>query len=146
MSFLNSVLKIFVGDKSKKDIKGLQPIIDKIKSYEQQLSELSVDDLRARTTHFRAQIAEACKENNARIVSLQEEAESISDIERKEDIYQEIDKLRDEEYEITEAVLFDILPEAFAVVKETAKRFTNNTEITVTELRMTENYLEYTIM
>ncbi|QHI35258.1 Protein translocase subunit SecA [Kordia antarctica] len=132
MSFLNSMLKMFVGDKSKKDIKGLQPIIDKIKSHEQQLSQLSLDDLRARTTNFKAQIAEACKENNAKIVSLQEEAETISDIERKDDIYQEIDNLRNEEYEITEAVLFDILPEAFAVVKETAKRFTNNTELTVT--------------
>jgi len=132
MSFLDSVLKIFVGDKSKKDIKSLQPLIDKIKSHEQQLSQLSLDDLRARTTNFKAQIAEACKENNAKIATLQEEAETISDIERKDDIYQEIDTLRDEEYEITEAVLLDILPEAFAVVKETAKRFTNNTEITVT--------------
>lgn len=132
MSFLNSVLKIFVGDKSKKDIKGLQPIINKIKSYEQQVSQLSIDELRARTTYFRSQIAEACKENNAQITALQTEAESSSDIERKEDIYQEIDKLRDEEYAITEGVLMDILPEAFAVVKETAKRFTNNTEITVT--------------
>ncbi len=132
MSFLNSMLKVFVGDKSKKDIKGLQPIIDKIKSHEQQLSQLSLDDLRARTTYFKAQIAEACKENNTRITSLQEEAEATADIERKEDIYQEIDKLRDEEYEITEAVLFELLPEAFAVVKETAKRFTNNTELNVT--------------
>ncbi|WP_046755589.1 preprotein translocase subunit SecA [Kordia jejudonensis] len=132
MSFLNSVLKIFVGDKSKKDIKGLQPIIDKIKSYEQQLSQLSIDELRARTIHFKSQIAEACKENNAKIVALQQEAESNSDIERKEDIYQEIDKLRDEEYEITEGILLEILPEAFAVVKETAKRFTHNTELTVT--------------
>jgi preprotein translocase subunit SecA len=132
MSFLDSVLKVFVGDKSKKDIKGLKPIVDKIKAHEAQLSQLTLDDLRARTTHFRTQIAEACKENNERIASLQEEAESISDIERKEEIYQEIDKLRDKEYEITEAVLFDILPEAFAVVKETAKRFTNNTELNVT--------------
>jgi len=131
MSFLNSMLKVFVGDKSKKDIKGLQPIIDKIKSHEQQLAKLSIDDLRARTTYFKAQIADACKENNARITSLQEEAEATSDIERKEDIYQEIDKLRDEEYEITEAVLFDLLPEAFAVVKETAKRFTHNTQLKV---------------
>ncbi|KAB8151869.1 preprotein translocase subunit SecA [Kordia sp. TARA_039_SRF] len=132
MSFLNSVLKMFVGDKSKKDIKGIQPIVDKIKEYEQQLGQLSLDELRAKTTQFKSRITEACKEVNDKITALQKEAESISDIERKEDIYQEIDTLRDEEYTISEGVLAEILPEAFAVVKETAKRFTHNTELTVT--------------
>jgi preprotein translocase subunit SecA len=132
MSFLNSVLKMFVGDKSKKDIKGIQPIVDKIKEYEQQLGQLSLDELRAKTTQFKSRITEACKEVNEKITALQKEAESISDIERKEDIYQEIDTLRDEEYTISEGVLAEILPEAFAVVKETAKRFTHNTELTVT--------------
>ncbi|EDP95789.1 preprotein translocase subunit SecA [Kordia algicida OT-1] len=132
MSFLNSVLKMFVGDKSKKDIKGIQPLVTKIKEHEQQLGQLTLDELRAKTTQFKSRIAEACKEVNDKIISLQEEADTISDIERKEDIYQEIDKLRDEEYNISEAVLLEILPEAFAVVKETAKRFTNNTELNVT--------------
>ncbi|PTX61516.1 protein translocase subunit secA [Kordia periserrulae] len=132
MSFLNSVLKMFVGDKSKKDIKGIQPIVDKIKEFEQQLGQLSLDELRAKTTQFKSRITEACKEVNDKIAALQKEAETISDIERKEDIYQEIDALRDEEYTISEGVLAEILPEAFAVVKETAKRFTHNTELTVT--------------
>lgn len=131
MSFLNSVLKMFVGDKSKKDIKIIQPIVSLIKEHEQQISQLSLDELRAKTTQFKSRIAEACKEINDKIAALQGEAETISDIERKEEIYQEIDKLRDEEYEVSEAVLFEILPEAFAVVKETAKRFTNNTELNV---------------
>jgi preprotein translocase subunit SecA len=131
MSFLNSVLKMFVGDKSKKDIKGIQPIVTKIKEHEQQLASLTLDELRAKTTQFKARITEACKEINTKIASLQEEAENSTDIERKEEIYQEIDKLRDEEYEVSEGVLFEILPEAFAVVKETAKRFTHNEELIV---------------
>ena len=68
---------------------------------------------------------------NEQIKALLEEAENTEDIDRREDIYQDIDNLKDEAYKITEEVLNDILPEAFAVVKETAKRFVNNETITV---------------
>ena len=132
MSFLDSVLKIFVGDKSKQDVKDIRPLVDKVKTFEKALEALSHDELRGKTTAFKAQIAEATKALNTQITSLLEEAEGTDDIDRREDIYQEIDKLKDEIYTTTEAVLNDILPEAFAVVKETAKRFVHHTEIKVT--------------
>lgn len=131
MSFLDSVLKVFVGDKSKKDVKEIQPIVDKIKALEKDFEALSLDELRAKTTEFKAKIAEALSEVNAQIESLTKEADESEDITRKEDIYAEIDALKDKAYEISEKVLNDILPEAFATVKETAKRFVHNPELKV---------------
>ena len=131
MSFINSVLKVFVGDKSEKDVKALQPLVKEIKSFEQQLEGLSDDELRQKTISFKELIAENCKEINDQIATLQEEVENSTDIDRNEEIYSEIDKLNEEAYKISEKVLNDILPEAFAVVKETAKRFAANETITV---------------
>ncbi len=132
MSILNSVLKVFVGDKSKQDVKAIMPIVNQIKSFESQIESLSHDELRAKTLEFKSKIAEARKSIEDEIAKLQEEADTTEDIDRKEDIYQEIDKLKDDSYNTTEETLNEILPEAFAVVKETAKRFVNNTEIKVT--------------
>ena len=131
MSFLNSVLKVFVGDKSKQDVKATMPLVKEIKSFESALESISHDQLRAKTDEFKSKIAEARKEFEDQITALQEEADTSDDIDRKEDIYKEIDTLKDASYEATEVVLNNILPEAFAVVKETAKRFVNNPTITV---------------
>ena len=131
MSFLNSVLKVFVGDKAKQDVKALSPLVDKIKTFESALEALSHDELRAKTDEFKAKIAESIASINEQITNLTQEAETTEDIDRREDIYQDIDKLKDEAYLITEDVLNAILPEAFAVVKETAKRFVHNTSIMV---------------
>ncbi len=132
MSFLNSIIKVFVGDKAKKDVKELQPLVDQIKSFENSLSQLSHDELREKTQYFKNIIKESRASIDEKIEKLKGEADTDEDIDRKEDIYLEIDKLKDDAYEVTEKTLSDILPEAFAVVKETAKRFTNNTTITVT--------------
>jgi preprotein translocase subunit SecA len=132
MSFINSVLKVFVGDKSEKDVKSLQPLVKEIRSFEQQLEGLSHDELRQKTVAFKAQIAEDCKEVNEKISALQDEVQNSTDIDRNEEIYAEIDKLNEEAYKISEKTLSTILPEAFAVVKETAKRFANNEMLTVT--------------
>ncbi|MBT8267283.1 MAG: preprotein translocase subunit SecA, partial [Bacteroidia bacterium] len=131
MSFLNSVIKVFVGDKSKQDVKATLPLVEKVKSFESSLENLSHDELRSKTETFKAQISEARKSIEEEIEDLSQEAESSEDIDRKEDIYQQIDSLKDDSYEVTQKVLNDILPEAFAVVKETAKRFVNNTSIKV---------------
>jgi len=131
MSILNSIIKVFVGDKSKQDVKAMMPLVEKIKSFEAQIESLSHDELRDKTIEFKAKITEVRKETEDEIAKLNEEANITEDIDRKEDIYLEIDKLKDESYKITEDILNDILPEAFAVVKETAKRFVNNTTITV---------------
>lgn len=132
MSFLNSVIQVFVGDKSKQDVKGLMPLVHQVKSFETQTENLSHDELREKTAMFKAKIAEARKAFEDKIAKLQEEADATEDIDRNEDIYQEIDAINEESYKVTEAILNDILPEAFAVVKETTKRFVNNSSITVT--------------
>ncbi|GAA3784064.1 preprotein translocase subunit SecA [Corallibacter vietnamensis] len=132
MSFLDSVLKVFVGDKSKQDVKAIMPIVNKIKSFESALEALSHDELRAKTAAFKAQIAEARKPHNEKIDALLKDADATDDIDKRDDVYQEIDRIKDAIYNVTEDVLNDILPEAFAVVKETAKRFVHNTSIPVT--------------
>ncbi|MBR9915840.1 MAG: preprotein translocase subunit SecA [Algicola sp.] len=132
MSFLNSVLKVFVGDKAKQDVKALSPIVEKVKAFESALEQLSHDELRAKTDEFRQKIAEARQPLKEKIDQLLLDAEATDDIDHREDIYLEIDKIEDEVYEATEAVLNDIMAEAFAIVKETAKRFVHNTEIAVT--------------
>ncbi|QXP74120.1 preprotein translocase subunit SecA [Tenacibaculum sp. AHE15PA] len=130
MSVLNSILKLFVGDKQQKDLKSLQPIVEKVRSFENSLNNLSNDELRAKTIEFKSKIKEATKSFTETIATLEEEA-LTADIDRQEEIYTEVDKLKDESYQTSEAVLLDIMAEAFAVVKETAKRFTNNDKLEV---------------
>lgn len=132
MGILDSVLKVFVGDKSKKDIKEVQPKVELIKKAEKALEGISHDELRAKTVEFKNRINEAREEINTKIETLKLEANKEEDIDKKEDIYAEIDALKEEAYKATEKALNDILPEAFAVIKETAKRFTNNDSIEVT--------------
>lgn len=132
MSLVNSILKAFVGDKSQKDVKLLQPIVTKIKSYESALTQLSHDELRAKTIYFKERIREARADKDAKIADYLKEVENVKDIDAREDIYASIDALEKEAYEISEKTLLELLPEAFAVVKETARRFKDNTSITVT--------------
>jgi len=131
MSILNSVIKLFVGDKQQKDLKILQPVVDDVNKFETAFSILSNDALRAKTTEFKTRIKTATKEFDDTVTALEKEAIK-ADIDRQEDIYVEIDTLKDEAYTVSEATLLDIMPEAFAVVKETAKRFVESTEIEVT--------------
>ncbi len=132
MGILDSVLKVFVGDKSKQDIKSIQPKVELVKQAEKGLPDLSHDELRAKTVEFKNRINEARAEINAKIEALNEEANVTEDIDKKEDIYGQIDILKEEAYTATENALNEILPEAFAVVKETATRFANNETIEVT--------------
>ncbi|CAA0230037.1 preprotein translocase subunit SecA [Tenacibaculum maritimum] len=131
MNILNSVIKLFVGDKQQKDLKTLQPIVDKVTSFEKKISQLSNDELRQKSNDFKTKIKEATKSFNEQIATLEMEAKS-ADIDRQEDIYAEIDELKDQSYKASEAILQEIMPEAFCVVKETAKRFTNNEQLEVT--------------
>ncbi|MEX1383032.1 preprotein translocase subunit SecA [Lutibacter sp.] len=131
MSILNSVLKVFVGDKKKSDLKVLQPIVKKVAAFENEMSNLTNDQLRAKTGYFKEIIAKATNEFTSKISELQEEAHEAN-VDRKEEIYAEIDQLEDTSYEALDKILTEIMPEAFAVVKETAKRFKENETITVT--------------
>ncbi len=148
MSFVNSILKIFVGDKSKSDVKSLQPYLAKIKSFENNLMALTHDELRAKTTFFKEKIKENQEKKQAEIDTLKLDVEAIEDIDAREDVYVAIDALEKEIYDISEKTLLEILPEAFAVVKETARRFKENTQIQVTatakdrELSATKPYIK----
>ena len=147
MSFINNVLKVFVGDKAKKDVKALQPLVDKILDFEKSLATLDHDGLRAKTETFKTQINEATAPLQKEIESLQELVINESDIDKNEDTYNKIDALKEEQYNLTEKILEEILPEAFAVVKETAKRFAQSEEIRVTanafdrKIAATKNYV-----
>ncbi|WP_296636789.1 preprotein translocase subunit SecA [Polaribacter sp.] len=131
MGILDSVIKLFVGDKQEKDLKLLQPVVENVKKFEAEIAKLSHDELRTKTLSFKEQIKEATKTLDEKITVLEAEAKA-ADIDRQEDIYAEIDALKDEVYTISEKILADIMPEAFAVIKETAKRFVENEELEVT--------------
>lgn len=131
MSILNSVLKVLVGDKSQKDVKAVMPLVEKIKAEEKNLESLSLDELRAKTHSFKTRIAEATKQVLEEIENLKEKAQATEDMDAREEIYNQIDSLNEKRYELESQTLDELLPEAFAVVKETAKRFFHNTTLSV---------------
>ncbi|MFV0238370.1 MAG: preprotein translocase subunit SecA [Flavobacteriales bacterium] len=130
MNFINDILKAILGDKSKKDLKPIQPIVKKSNSFNYQ--DLSHDALRNKTHDFRSKIKKATEEKTIKIKELKALIEEEKDIYKKDDYYNQIDILSKESYKIEEKVLNEILPEAFAVIKETARRFVDYTEIEVT--------------
>lgn len=132
MSIINSILKAFVGDKSQKDVKAIRPIVDKINQYYSSFEGLTNDELREKTISFKEKIKQSRVEQDTKIASYREELEKTTDIDKRETIYASIDTLEKEAYTLSEKALMDILPEAFAVVKETARRFSNNAEMVVT--------------
>ena len=132
MSILNRVLNVFVGDKSRKDLKSIQPIVSQILAEEKKLSDISNDELRTKTKEFKDQIQDIRSPFQKKINTLLVQIDRSYDIDNKESLYSEIDALNEELNDKVSSFLDQILPSAFSVVKETAKRFTNNTEIEVT--------------
>ncbi len=132
------ISKIFGGSKSEKDVQRVTPLISKINEFFSSYQQLTNDELRAKTGEFRLRIREHLKAVDEQINEVNQQAEALpaDDINGKDNLYKQVDELikkRDEEIEVA---LKQILPEAFAVVKETARRFSNATEIvsTATEL------------
>ena len=132
MSFLNSIIKTFVGDKTKKDLALIHPIVSKINEHFNSFESISNDELREKTAIFKNTIQKNLNENINGINEIKSQIENTPDIDQKELLYQKIDGLSLEGEKITASTLEEILPEAFAVVKETARRFVNNTQIEVT--------------
>ena len=128
---LKFIKKVF-GTKYDKDVKEIQPYVDQTNEYFAQYQSLSHDELRNKTLEFRARIAEYLKEIDDNLAKLKSDTATEEDLSIKEEIYREIDEVKKERDEALEEVLMEILPEAFAVVKETARRFCENTEIRVT--------------
>ncbi len=135
---LGILSKIFGGNKSEKDIKIIQPLVGEINKHFDAYKSLTNDQLRGKTNEFKARIREHLGEMDTKVAELNKKADELpfSDISGKDVIYQEIDGLKKERDELIEEVLDTLLPEAFAVVKETARRFKENSEIvsTATEL------------
>ncbi|MDA9907019.1 preprotein translocase subunit SecA [Flavobacteriaceae bacterium] len=131
MGILDNVLKLFVGDKSKKDISEIQPMVSLIKNQEAEIASLTIDELRSKTVEFKNKIKADQKEIQDQIDALEQKSRETENINKKEDLYKEIDTLKDERYAIEVKTLENILPEAFAVMKETAKRFKDNETLTV---------------
>ncbi|MEN8846395.1 MAG: preprotein translocase subunit SecA, partial [Candidatus Arcticimaribacter sp.] len=132
MSFVNNLLKVFVGDKTKKDHKSILPLVDAVKSHEAAFEKLSHDELRAKTAVFKEEIKAARADFDQKIDQYKEEINATEDIDQREQLYNSIDQLEKDALAVTEEVLLKLLPEAFAMVKETAKRFVHNTTIEVT--------------
>ncbi|MBZ4190312.1 preprotein translocase subunit SecA [Niabella beijingensis] len=123
--------KMFGGSKSEKDVKKLAPVIEQINKNFTQYQSLSNDELRNKTQVFRQRIQDGLGEIDAKIAALNGQADELphEELLQKDAIYKQIDDLKKERDKEIEKVLEEILPEAFAVVKETARRFTENTEL-----------------
>ncbi|MCW3120101.1 MAG: secA, partial [Chitinophagaceae bacterium] len=128
--------KIFGGNKSEKDVKKIEPLVAQINNFFVSCQSLNNDALRNKTVEFRQRIEDHLKVIDEEISSKNKQAEALpfNDLNGKDTIYQEVDKLRKDRDKKIEEVLKEILPEAFAVVKETARRFKENTEIISTAL------------
>ncbi len=127
MSYIIDTLSKLFGSKSDRDIKTIMPTISKIKDAYANLNTLTNDDLRAKTLELKEKIQDYISEELNQIEELKEKANSGSeDIHQKEEYFNQIDKIEEKINEKIEDVLNDILPEAFALVKETARRFNDN--------------------
>ncbi|MEO8733807.1 MAG: preprotein translocase subunit SecA, partial [Flavobacteriales bacterium] len=131
---IGTIIKKVFGDKATRDLKEVQPLVEKVKAEYPKLRDLSNDQLRAKSVDFKARITAKISEEQDRIDTLRNEIDEnlkmpIADREAR---YEEMDKLEEKTLTKIEEVLLELLPEAFAVMKETARRFTENKELTVT--------------
>ena len=127
----NNFLKSLFGDKSTRDMKLVQPLVQQVKLRYPEIQALSNDALRAKTREIRNYVQDSAKEKNAEIERLRAGIEDIP-IDEREEIFNHIDKLDKEVLDIYEKALDEVMPTAFCIVKETARRFAENDEITVT--------------
>ena len=132
MSIVNSLLKVFLGDKSGKDLKKLTPLVDDINIEFDKLSAVSNDQLRNKTIEFKGIISEQTTDINKSIIDLNKKISNETSNSEKEILFKEIEILENDLITKKAEILNDLLPQAFAVVKETAKRFFENKEIEVT--------------
>ena len=132
MSIVNSLLKVFLGDKSGKDLKKLTPLVDDINIEFDKLSAISNDQLRNKTIEFKGIISEQTSDINKSILDLNKKISNETSNTQKEILFKEVETLENDLISKKAEILNDLLPQAFAVVKETAKRFFENEEIEVT--------------
>ncbi len=126
------IFKKLFKNKSERDFDKYSPIVEAVNEEYEKLHDLSLDQLRNKTLEFRQRIAEHLAGIDEDIKSTRKEANEQEDIHQKEDLFKELDELQKERDKHLEEILKELLPEAFAVVKETARRFSNNSTLTVT--------------
>ncbi|MCB0640779.1 MAG: preprotein translocase subunit SecA, partial [Phaeodactylibacter sp.] len=131
LDFISKGVKKIFGTKYERDVAKYGPVVDEINEHYESYRNLSNDELRNKTHDFKARIAEYLSEIDQEIENIKSEAEQEEDLHVKEELYKELDKLIEERDKELEVVLKEILPEAFAVVKETARRFSENETLTV---------------
>ena len=135
---LTKLLKSLFGDKSTRDMKLIQPFVEKVKSMSPNIENLDNDALRARTLEIRKNIQESVTAQRKQIDDLKAKIEDTP-IDERADIFAQIDKIEKEILDIFEDKLNEVMPEVFAIVKETAKRFATNEETVVTATEFDRN-------
>lgn len=131
MGFIDTVLKGFLGDKNATDLKEVKKVVQKIKLVEPKIQELTDDGLRGKTAEFKEKIKTATASIATQIEQVQEQIKNSSNVDEKEELFTKVEQLKKDSYQIEEKVLNEILPEAFALVKETSRRLAQNGEIRV---------------
>ena len=127
----NSFLKSLFGDKSARDMKQIQPIVEQIKAEYPAIKALDNDALRAKTKEIQKYVQDSAAEHKKKIEELKAQIEDTP-IDEREGLFNQIDKLENEVLEIYEKALNDVLPVAFSIMKDTARRFAENDEVIVT--------------
>ena len=127
----NKILKSLFGDKSTRDMKLILPFVEKVKAVSPQIESLDNDALRQRTKTLQQQVQDSANEQKAKIAALKATIEDTP-IDERADIFAQIDKIEKEVLDIYEKALDEVMPEVFAIVKETARRFAQNEETVVT--------------
>ncbi|MBR4563783.1 MAG: preprotein translocase subunit SecA [Paludibacteraceae bacterium] len=134
MNFLEIITKLF-GNKAQKDMRAIQPVVEQIKAQYEHIDKLSNDELRSHSWALMDKLQQAVSQQKAEISRLKDSIEETP-IEKREKIYNEVDRLEKEIKEVYEQVLTQILPEAFAIVKSTAHRFAQSETVVVTATQM----------
>ena len=127
----NKFLKSLFGDKSSRDMKLIQPMVEVVKSKYDEIKALSNDDLRAKTKEIQAFVQDSAKEEKDKIAELKATIEDTP-LDEREEIFNQIDKLEKEALDKYEKALDEVMPIAFCIVKDTARRFAENEETIVT--------------
>ena len=148
MSFFNKILKSFLGDKNQRDLKEVGKVVAKIKKLEPVIQKLTDDGLRQKTREFKEKIRTATADITQKIEEIREKIKTVQNIDEKEALFSKIEELKKDSYKIEEKVLNEIHPEAFAVLKETGRRWAENKQIVVEatdrdrELALTKDFVE----
>ena len=131
MSFLNRILKTFLGDKAQKDVSIIQPLVLEINQIQKEFENISNDELRSKTSSLKRKIKDGRSQIDKEIHDIEIDIETTKSYETKEQLYLKIDSLEEKAYEDIQNILNIILPEAFAIIKETARRFKLNSSLEV---------------